>query len=131
MGAQGKMSARRLLGVSILAGTLAGAAGIAVAAGVSDPHLQAPNVPAVTTNARAWRAVADGSSGKLVQVGWVDPSRPVVPVTIRNSGRPGETTSVGYKVVLDDSGQPVGLLGPNGFVRGGVLTDGSVSPRML
>lgn len=42
--------------------------------------------------------------------------------------RAGETVSVGYQLVLNDAERPVGLLGPNGFVRGGVEPDGPLTP---
>lgn len=115
----------------VLAGSLAGTAVLAAGAGVLHPLVQARPLPTVTTNAHGWSAVADGSGSSLVRVGWIDPSGPVVPVTVTNSARPGETASVAYQIVIDDAGQPVGLLGPSGFVRGGVAADGSVNPSML
>ncbi len=120
---------RGLTPVVVLAGSLVAMAGIAVAAG--SINSQTAGVPAVVTNARGWQAVADGSSGTLIYVGWVDPSRPAVLVTLTNSALPRETASVGLQLVLDDSGRPIGLLGPNGFVRGGVRPDGSVTPDMV
>ena len=127
---QRNFTTRKIIGSLVVAAAVVGTAGVAVASGVLGSSAESPNVPRVVTNSLGWQAVADGSSGTLKQVGWIDPNRPAVRVNVRNASQVGQTVAVGYQLVLDDAGRPIGLLGPSGFRRGGVEVDGSLTPSV-
>lgn len=122
-----RFTARNLVAAVILTSSGAVTAGLALAAaGTEEANIS--DATRITTNARGWLAVADGNADTLKRVGWIDPSRPPVPLKARNEFLPGETATIGYQVVVDDSGRPIGFLASGGFVRGGVTGDGSLTP---
>lgn len=123
-----RVTARGLVAAVILTSSGVATAGLALgAAGTEEAHFS--GAPRIITDVRGWLAVADGNADTLKRVGWIDPSRPPIPLKSRDEFLPGETATIGYQVVVDDSGRPIGFLAPGGFVRGGVTDDGSLTPR--
>jgi hypothetical protein len=122
-----RFTARSLVAAVILTSSGAAMAGLALAAAGTEKE-NISDAPSITINAQGWLAVTDGNADTLKRVGWIDPSRPPVPLKARDEFLPGDTATIGYQVVIDDSGRPIGFLASGGFVRGGVTDDGSLTP---
>lgn len=77
-------------------------------------------------NASGWPSV---SSADRDHEGWLHPGYAPVWVEVPDAAVPGRTTKLGLRVVVDDAGEPVGYLGPQGFVRGSMTPSGDLTPE--
>lgn len=78
-------------------------------------------------NANGWAAV---SSDERDVAGYLNPNLPPQWVKIRNPGT-GTTVELGFQIVVNDKGIPIGHLGPQGYVDGGVTPAGTLTPTAL